>query len=175
MRLYGTWSSLNLRLLKTIPPQLVMCSRTLPPVVAVGAFAFTDCDSAIAAIETPGWRQAATASALNSALCRRRRRRSMIVVFTCPVHFWWTRMLLSRRFRRQVYCPDGYGEVAGAPMIGAHRASYSVAFVVPMGKQTFLSRRAADSGMPAFFSSADFCRRRRQTARRLRRRTQETR
>lgn len=50
-------------------------------------FAFTDRDIAAAAIDTPGWQQAATASALNSALCRRRRRRSKTVVFTCRLQF----------------------------------------------------------------------------------------
>ncbi len=48
-------------------------------------FAFSDRDIATAAIETPGCRQAATASALNSALYPRRRRRSTTIVFTCPL------------------------------------------------------------------------------------------
>ena len=46
-------------------------------------FAFRPLAKATAAIDTPGWRHAATAFALNSALCVRRRRRPSIV-FTCP-------------------------------------------------------------------------------------------
>jgi hypothetical protein len=51
-------------------------------------FAFKPRLNATAAIDTPGWRHAAIASALNSGLWRRRRRRqpsaSGAVVFTCP-------------------------------------------------------------------------------------------
>ncbi len=71
-------------------------------------FAFTDHASATAAIDTPGWRQAATASALNSARCRRRRRRSIIMVFTCPPRIWWTRMLLPLGFNGKVGSPDAH-------------------------------------------------------------------
>ena len=51
-------------------------------------FAFSPRESAAAAIDTPGRRQAATDSALNAALWRRRRRRPMLAasteVSTCP-------------------------------------------------------------------------------------------
>ena len=68
------------------------------------------------------------------------------------------------------------GEVAGTPMIGRSQGFLCVRFYSRLREmQTFLPRNVADTERPAFFSSADFCRRRRQTARRLRRRTQETR
>ena len=55
-------------------------------------FAFSPRESATAAIDTPGRRHAATASALNASLWRRRRRRTMPIdcseVFTCPPVCW---------------------------------------------------------------------------------------
>lgn len=38
-------------------------------------------------IDASGWRRAATASALNSSLCRRCWRLSMTAACTCPIHF----------------------------------------------------------------------------------------
>jgi TIR domain len=65
-----------------------------PPVLSASTsqrrkrLAFSPRDSATAAIDTPGCRHAAIASALNSALWRRRRRRPMLIacslVFMCP-------------------------------------------------------------------------------------------
>jgi hypothetical protein len=81
-------------------------------------FAFNPRASATAAIETPGWRQAATDSARNAALWRRRRRRPILSacgeVFTCPPNFKWTRMLLRYRPTRKMGSPAGYA-VSPAP------------------------------------------------------------
>ena len=69
-------------------------------------FAFSDRDIATAAIETPAWQQAATASALNSALYRRRRRRSTTIVFTCPPHCEVHTYTLTQWRYPQVGFPD---------------------------------------------------------------------
>ena len=59
--------------------------------------AFRPLANATAAIDMPGALLAATASARNSALCRRRRRpdsKSKTLVSTCPPIFKWTRIHL---------------------------------------------------------------------------------
>ena len=89
--------------------------------------------SAAAAMDAPGLRQAAIASALNCSLCRRRRRLPppSSIVHTCPLLFKWTGMLLRSKRMRKVGSPSGYRPIpvlrSGCPRGGFSPRLYAIA------------------------------------------------
>ena len=91
----STWIGMNVRLsildragaALTVSLGFAACARSYATTQRRNKFAFSLLANASAAIDTPGLRQAAITSALNSALCLRRRRRAMLPsseAFTCP-------------------------------------------------------------------------------------------
>ena len=83
----STFDAANVDVVRIVSIRFVPCPRSSATTQRRNKFAFSLLANATAAIDTPGLRQAAITSALNSALCLRRRRRALLPsseVFTCP-------------------------------------------------------------------------------------------